>query len=284
MPRKILIYTLLVCLAVLMGTPLAWMVLSSVKPNSDLFSYPPVWLPSRITLEHYQHAFRAAPFARYFANSTLISTATVIVNCLFCSLAGYAFAKYEFRGRDLLFYALISTMMIPFHVILIPVFIIAKRFPLAGGNNIFGAGGIGLLDSYPGLMLIHLMNAFGVFLMRQFFFSIPDDLLDSARIDGASEFGIYWKIVMPLAKPALGTLAIFTFTGVWDDFLWPLVVITSEDMRTVQLGLQVFQSQYSIQWGPLMAATFAVTLPLILVFVMGQRHFVEGIATSGMKN
>jgi len=128
------------------------------------------------------------------------------------------------------------------------------------------------------------MNAFGVFLMRQFFFSIPDDLLDSARIDGASEFGIYWKIVMPLAKPALGTLAIFTFTGVWDDFLWPLVVITSEDMRTVQLGLQVFQSQYSIQWGPLMAATFAVTLPLILVFVMGQRHFVEGVATSGMKN
>lgn len=184
----------------------------------------------------------------------------------------------------MLFYALIATMMIPFHVTLIPVFIMAKRFPLAGGNNILGTGGIGLLDSYPGLTLIHLMNAFGVFLMRQFFFSIPNDLLDSARIDGASEFGVYWRVVIPLAKPALGTLAIFTFTGVWDDFLWPLVITTSEDMRTVQLGLQVFQSQYSIQWGPLMAATFAVTPPLILVFLMGQRHFVEGIAASGMKN
>ncbi len=284
MSKKIIVYAVLICLAVLMSAPFAWMVLSSVKPNADLFSYPPTWLPTRITFDHYRQAFQSAPFGRYFANSAIISTATVVTNCLFCSLAGYAFAKYTFPGRDLLFYALIATMMIPFHVILIPVFIFVKRFPLAGGNDILGNGGIGLLDSYSGLMIIHLMNAFGVFLMRQFFFSIPNDLLDSARIDGASELGIYWRIVMPLAKPALGTLAIFTFTSVWDDFLWPLVITTSEDMRTVQLGLQVFQSQYSIQWGPLMAATFAVTLPLILVFIMGQRYFVEGIATSGMKN
>lgn len=278
-----LIYLLLIVVSIIMAAPFIWMFLSSIKPNHELFAYPPVWFPTTVTFEHYVNAFRYTEFSRYFLNSFIVTGVTVVSNLFLCSLAGYAFARMDFYGKNAVFFALLGTMMIPIHVRLIPLFISIRMFPLAGGNNLFGQGGIGLIDTYLGLMLPHLVNIFGVFLMRQFFQSIPQELSDAAKIDGASEFGTYLRIFLPLSKPALTTLAIFVFSGSWDDFLWPLVVTSSRQMRTVQLGLQVFQSQFTVDWGPLMAATLVVTLPVLIVFLFGQKYFVQGIATTGLK-
>ncbi|HHT72158.1 MAG TPA: carbohydrate ABC transporter permease [Firmicutes bacterium] len=281
--QQVVIYTVLIAVSVVMGAPFLWMVLSSLKPNHELFAYPPVWIPSTLTFEHYINAFRYTDFSRYFLNSFIVTGVTVISNLFFCSLAGYAFARMDFYGKNVIFMALLGTMMIPIHVRLVPLFISVRRFPLAGGNNLFGQGGTGLIDTHLGLMLPHLINIFGVFLMRQFFQSIPQELTDAAKIDGAGEFGTYWRIFLPLSKPALATLSIFVFSSSWDDFLWPLVVTSSRYMRTVQLGLQIFQSQFTVNWGSLMAATLVVTLPVITIFIFGQKYFVQGIATTGLK-
>lgn len=281
--QQVIIYAILMAVAFVMGAPFLWMLLSSIKPNNELFAYPPVWLPKTVTFEHYINAFRYTDFSRYFLNSFIVTGATVISNLFFCSLAGYAFARMDFYGKNVIFMALLGTMMIPIHVRLVPLFISVRRFPLAGGNNILGQGGTGLIDTHLGLMLPHLINIFGVFLMRQFFQSIPQELTDAAKTDGAGEFGTYWRIFLPLSKPALATLSIFVFSSTWDDFLWPLVVTSSRYMRTVQLGLQVFQSQFAVDWGALMAATLVVTLPVLTIFLFGQKYFVQGIATTGLK-
>lgn len=277
------VYIVLILVAVIMAGPFAWMVLSSTKPNQDLFAYPPVWLPKRITWEHFETAFRHTNFLRYFINSALVASIATATNVMLGSLAGFAFARLEFPGRDLIFYALLGTMMIPIHVTIVPLFILARRFPLAGGNSIIGVGGKGLIDSYGGLLFPYLVTTFSVFMTRQFFATLPRELDDAARIDGCSDFGIFLRVCLPLSKPVIATLSIFTFTNVWDDFLWPLVIINRDQMRTVQLGLQVFQSQFSVDWGPLMAATLVVTLPVLIMFALGQKYFVEGIATTGMK-
>lgn len=276
-------YALLVAIAVVMAGPFLWMLSSAFKPNEELFAYPPVWIPTKPTLEHFVNAFRYTQFDRYFLNSALVSTTATILNLFLCSLAGYAFAHLDFPGKSILFFAILGTMMIPVYVTLIPLFILVKMFPLVGGNNILGQGGTGLIDTYGGLLLPHIILVFGVFLTRQFFSSIPRELGDAARVDGAGEFDIYLRIYLPLSRPVMGTLAIFVFTSVWDDFLWPLVVTNSDRMRTVQLGLQVFQSQFRVEWGPLMAATLVVTLPVLLVFLLNQRHFVRGIVATGLK-
>lgn len=281
--KKVLLYAGLAAVGVVMAGPFLWMLLSSFKPDLELFAYPPVWWPKHFMLDHYRYAFLNVSFGRYFLNSFLVAAIATAANVFFTSLAGYAFARLEFFGKNAIFFLLLGTMMIPSQVTLIPVFIIAKRFPLTGGNNILGAGGTGLIDSYGGLLFPYLIMVFGVFLVRQFFMSIPRDLDDAARIDGASEFGIYWRICLPLSRPVLATLAIFVFTNVWDDFLWPLVITNSEKMRTVQLGLQIFQSQFLVNWGPLMAATVVVTLPVLMVFMLGQKYFIRGIATTGLK-
>lgn len=276
-------YILLTALSIVMAGPFIWMLLSAFKPNEELFAYPPVWIPSRVTVEHFLNAFKYTNFARYFFNSGVISVTATLLNLFFCSLAGYAFARLDFPGKNVLFFAILGTMMIPVYVTLIPLFILVKMFPLAGGNDILGRGGTGLIDTYAGLLVPHVISVFGVFLTRQFFSGIPSELSDAARVDGASEFEIYWKIYLPLSRPVMATLSIFTFTMVWDDFLWPLVITNSERMRTVQLGLQIFQSQFRVEWGPLMAATLVVTLPVLVVFILNQRHFVRGVVTTGLK-
>lgn len=277
------VYVLLVAIAVVMAAPFAWMLLSSFKPNQELFAYPPVWIPTKVTFEHFVNAFKYTNFARYFFNSAVVSVTATLLNLFFCSLAGYSFARLDFPGKSLIFFAVLATMMIPVYVTLIPLFILVKRFPLAGGNNLLGQNGTGLINTYWGLILPYIVSVFGVFLTRQFFSSIPTELNDAARVDGASEFAIYSRIYLPLSRPVLATLAIFSFTGVWDDFLWPLVITNSEHMRTVQLGLQIFRSQFLVDWGPLMAATLVVTLPVLLIFIFNQRHFVKGVATTGLK-
>jgi multiple sugar transport system permease protein len=198
-------------------------------------------------------------------------------------MAGYAFARLKFPGRNVLFIIVLATMMIPFQMLLIPLFIILKSWPLAGGNNLIGSGGTGLIDTLVGLTLPNTISAFGIFLMRQFSKTLPSELADAARIDGASEYVIFWWIMLPLMKPAMTALAMFAFQGAWNDFTWPLIVTMTEKTRTLQLGLQTLQNQYYTEWGLLMAATTITILPLITMFIIGQRYFIQGIALTGTK-
>jgi len=263
--------------------PFLWMVSTSLKPESEIFRFPPVWLPGTWKWANYRLAMQAAPFGRYFANTVVYSVAVTASNLLFCSMAAYAFARLRFPGRNVLFILVLGTMMVPSQVTMVPVFVLLKRWPLAGGNDLMGIGGHGLLNSYAGLVLPGAVGAFGIFLLRQFFMTLPRELEDAARIDGCSEAGIYWRIILPLSKPALATLGVFTFTAAWNEFLWPLLVMSKESMKTLQVGLQVFQTQYTTRWDLLMAGTVIVTIPVLIIFLAGQRYFTRGIALSGMK-
>lgn len=266
-----------------MGFPFFWMFLSSLKPNSELFSWPPKILPSNITYEHYLNAVSTLRLGRYFLNSIIVTLLSMIINIFFCSIAGYAFACLDFPRKNVLLLTILVTMIIPVQITLVPTFLLVKNFPLAGGNDIFGRGGSGLLNSYAGLVIPHIMTAFGIFMMRQFYSQFPKELLEAARIDGASEFRIFFKIFFPLSKPGLGALAIFTFTETWNDFLWPLVITRTDKMRTLQLGLEVFKGRYLNDWGPLMAATVMSSIPVIVIFILFQKQFVNTALTSGMK-
>jgi len=259
--QKTLLHLLLAVGAFTMVLPFLWMLSTSLKPEKEIFTYPPVWLPSAWHFDNYRRAMASAAFGRYFVNTIIYAGVVTLTNLLFCSMAAYAFARLRFRGRETLFMMVLGTMMIPAQVTMVPVFIMLKRCPLAGGNDLLGVGGHGLLNSYPGLILPAAVGAFGIFLLRQFFMSLPRELEDAARIDGCSEAGIYWRIILPLSKPALATLGIFTFTAAWNEFLWPLLITSKDSMRTLQLGLQVFQSQYTTSWDLLMAGTGAPPLP-----------------------
>ena len=281
--RPSLLHLLLAAGAVTMILPFLWMLSTSLKPESQIFRFPPVWIPGNWEWRNYRAAMEAAPFGRYFLNTAIFATAATISNLLFCSMAAYAFARLRFRGRDVLFILVLGTMMIPGQVTMVPVFIMLKHWPLAGGNDLLGAGGHGLLNSFTGLVLPGAVGAFGIFLLRQFFTTLPCELEDAARIDGCSEAGIYWRIILPLSRPALATLGIFTFTAAWNEFLWPLLIMSKDSMKTLQVGLQVFQTQYVTRWDLLMAGTVVVTIPVLIIFLAGQRYFTKGIALSGIK-
>lgn len=281
--NKLRTILLLLFAAVIFGSPFFWMVVSSLKPNAELFTWPPTLIPKTVTLEHYQSAFTSRGFSNYFMNSVIVSLISMAFNLVFCSLAGYAFARLDFPLKNVLFVVLLSTMMIPVQVTLVPTFLMVKSFPLMGGNDILGRGGTGLLNTYAGLVIPHIMTVFGVFIMRQFYMQFPKELSEAARIDGASELGIFRKIFLPLGRPAMSALAIFTFTQAWDDFLWPLVVTSDRSMRTLQLGLEVFKNRYTADWGPLMAATTVSILPVILIFLVFQRYFTDTALSSGIK-
>jgi multiple sugar transport system permease protein len=269
--------------AVSMILPFLWMLSTSLKPESEIFTFPPAWLPHVWKWGNYSGAMEAAPFGRYFLNTVIYAGLVTFSNLLLCSLAAYAFARLEFRGKGPLFVLVLGTMMVPGQVTMVPVFVMLKHWPLLGGNDLLGAGGHGLLNSYTGLILPAAVGAFGIFLLRQFFMTLPKELEDAARIDGCSEFGIYWRIILPLSTPALATLGIFTFTAAWNEFLWPLLITSKDSMKTLQVGLQVFQTQYTTRWDLLMAGTVIVTIPVLIIFLAGQRYFTRGIAMSGMK-
>ena len=263
--------------------PFVWMLSTSVKPADQLFTVPPTWLPHPFQWDNYAKAMGAGNFGRYAMNSLLLGVANVVTNVLLSALAGYAFARLRFPGRNLLFLLVLATLMVPYQVTIIPLFVIVRHIPLFGGNDLLGQGGIGWINSYWGLIVPGAVGAFGIFMLRQFFQTLPDELEDAARIDGADEFRIFWQIMLPLAMPAVATLSIFSFQAGWNAFLWPLLITTTDDMRTIQLGLTVFVQQYSTQWDQLMAATVVATLPVILVFAFGQRLLVRSIAFTGIK-
>jgi multiple sugar transport system permease protein len=289
-----LAYVILVPGAILFAAPLVWLISASFQPVGDLFSYPPHWIPRDTTLEGYRAFFghgasetsRAnAPegVGRWFINSGFVTLATTTCQLFFNALAAYVFAKRKFPGRDVIFIAFLATMMVPSNVTLIPNYLVIKHIPFVGGNDWFGLGGHGLLDSYYGLILPNAVAAFGIFFLRQYMMSIPDELLDSARIDGASEWKIFWKIIIPLSRPALAAQAIFTFTYVWEDFLWPLIVISSPDHYTAPLGLALFVVRNRTSWDMLLAGSVIATLPMILAFLVFQRHLIRGLTVGAVK-
>ena len=281
--QSVLLHLLAFGIALLMVAPFAWMVLSSVKPQEELFLFPPRLLPSQWQLNNYPEAWEAARFSRYFINTVMVAMSGTLLTLLVCSMAAYAFAKLRFRSRNTIFWLVLGSQMIPGIITLIPSFLVVKNFPLAGGNDLLGRGGYGLLNSYAGLFLPGAGSAFGVFLLRQFFQSLPEELSDAARMDGCGEFGIFRRIVLPLSKPALATLSIFTFQGYWNDFIWPLVTISDDKYKTIQLGLIVFRQRFATEWEPMMAGVTIATIPMILFFLFAQRYFVQGIALSGLK-
>jgi multiple sugar transport system permease protein len=294
--KMVLAYVILVPGAILFVAPFAWLVSASFQPVGDIFSWPPQWIPKHPTIEGYKLFFGIAPEAtlgrasrsaegveRWFINSAIVATSITVLQLFFNSLAAYTFAKRRFPGRDLIFIAFLATMMVPPTVTLIPNYIVLKHIPFFGGNDALGLGGHGWLDSYYGLILPGSVSAFGIFLLRQYMQSIPDELLDAARIDGASEFKIFWRIVLPLCRPALAAMAIFTFTYAWEDFFWPLVIVSDPDLYTAPLGLALFVTKNRTSWDMLMAGSVIATLPMVVVFMIFQRNFIRGISLAGLK-
>jgi multiple sugar transport system permease protein len=280
---KFVVYVVLIAGAAVFVAPFAWMVTASLQDVGDMFRWPPQWIPRNPDLDNYVRFFQRERIGRYFVNSAFVAVSVTLLQLFFGSLAAYTFAKRRFPGRELIFLGVLGTMMIPGQVTLIPNYVILKHIPFFGGNDFLGQGGHGWLDSYWGLILPQGASAFAIFLLRQYMKTIPDDLLDAARVDGAGEFRIYAQIVMPLCRPALAALAIFTFTYHWDDFYWPLIIVSSEELRTLPLGLALFVVRNRTAWDLLMAGSVVATLPVLAVFLLFQRHFVRGIAMSGFK-
>jgi multiple sugar transport system permease protein len=253
-----------------MLVPFFWMLSTSLKEPDAVFIYPPEWIPNPVVWSNYRRAWTILPFGQAYINSIVIAVTVTIGTLVSCSLAAYAFARLEFKGKNVLFYSLLATMMIPGQVTLIPMYVLFSR--------------IGWIDThYPLVIPPILSNAFGVFLLRQFFLTIPKDLEDAARIDGCNPAYVYWLIMLPLAKPALVTLGIFTFLGTWNSFLPPLIYLNTTEKFTVPLLLRSFQGLYSADWTLMMAASSIAILPVMIAYLFGQRYFIEGITLTGLK-
>jgi multiple sugar transport system permease protein len=280
---RLVVYALLTGGAILFMAPWVWMLSASFQPIGDIFEWPPNWIPDTFTVNNYTRFLAAEGFFRWTLNSTFLSLTVLVVQVFFNSLAAYAFAKRRFPGSNFIFLAFLGTLMIPGQLFLIPNYITLLRTPLVGGNNLLGMGGTGMLDSFLGIIVPYSFSVWSVFFIRQYMKTIPDELLDAARIDGASEFRIYWQVVMPLCGPVLAATAIFTFTFVWNDFFWPLIVISDPDLRTLQLGLALFVIKNRTVWDIVFAGSVISTLPVLIVFLVFQKYFVRGIALTGMK-
>jgi multiple sugar transport system permease protein len=263
-------HAVLLGIGALFGLPFYWLVSTSLKPDAQVFRMPPVWVPHPIQWQNYPHALTYIPFFLYTWNTLLLCVLNVVGTALSCSLVAYSLAKIRWKGRDLVFYSLLATMILPGQVTMIPTFAIFK-----------GLGWIG--SSKPLWVPAFFGSAFNIFLLRQFFMTIPNELSDAARIDGCTEFGTYLRVVLPLAKPALATVALFTFIGTWNDFLGPLLYLSDDRSYTLSLGLQRFVSQHGAEWGMLMAASTIMTLPIIVVFFFAQRTFIQGVTLTGIK-
>ncbi len=267
--KKCIVYTLLIVGLIITLAPFFWMLSTSLKTRAGIFTMPPQWIPDEPTLMHYGRLFDEVDFLRSFLNSTIVAISVTVLGLFFNSLAGYAFAKYRFPGRDRIFAILILSLMVPGQVTMMPVFLILRS--------------VGLINTYLGLIITGTISVFGIFLVRQFVQTIPNDLIEAARIDGCSEFGIYLKVILPLCKPVLATLGIFTFMASWNEFLWPLIVMVREEMYTLPVALAALEGQYATDYGLVMAGAVVVVIPVIIVFLLAQKYIIEGISTTGLK-
>lgn len=265
------IYGLIIVGAVVMLIPLLWLLSSSFKDSGRIFLFPPQWIPNPWRPENYTKVFDQIPFLRFYWNTILVTGLAMAGQILAASLVAFGFARLRFPGRDVLFLVLLSTIMIPYHVTLIPTFVLFRM--------------LGWLDTYAPLILPYWLGggAFYVFLLRQFYMRLPLDLDDAARIDGATTFGIYRRVILPQAKPALGVVAVFTFLGHWNDFFNPLIYLNTTNKYTLALGINLFRSYQTTQWNLLMAASVMVTAPCIVLYAVAQRYFIQGIVFTGLK-
>lgn len=266
-----LTFALLLAGAVLMLVPFAWMISTSLKPSTDVLTLPPRLIPKAPTLSAYQDVASSFPIWRVLFNSLFVATVTTLGQLVVSSMAGYAFARFHFWGREPLFLAFLTTLMVPFAVTMTPLFIIVKT--------------LGWTNSYFGLIVPAMFSAFGVFLMRQFFLALPTELEEAATLDGSSTLGTFWRVMLPLAGPALATLAIFSFMASWNNFLWPLLIVSDQKLMTLPLALATLQGIYpgQTQWNLIMAGTVITVAPMILLFLLAQRWVVEGVTSSGIK-
>lgn len=266
---KVVIYLLLIMLTMLMLIPFAWMLSASLQLNKDVFRFPFDWIPNNPVWENYKEIWTRIPLGRFIFNTSKLTIIITLLQLFTSSFAAYAFAKLDFKHRDKLFLCYVATIAVPWQVYMVPQFIMMRQFNLA--------------DTHLALILLQAFSAFGVFLIRQFYIGIPNELLEAARIDGLNEYKIYYKIMLPLAKPALSTLTIFTFVNVWNDFMGPLIYINSESKKTIQVGLRMFISQYSAEYSLIMAASIVALIPVLIIFLSLQRFFVEGAAAGAVK-
>ncbi len=266
---RALLYVLLIVLTMITLLPLVWMLSASLKLDSEVFTIPIKWIPETFHWDNYLRVWQKIPFGMFTFNSAKLTVIITIIQVFTCSFAAYGFTKCHFRGRDTLFLCYVATIAIPWQIYMLPQYSMMQKF--------------GLVDTHLGYIMLQAFAAFGVFLLRQFYQGIPNELLEAARIDGLSEYGIYGRIVLPLSKPALTTLTIFTFVTVWNDFMGPMIYFNSESNKTIPLGIRMFLGQYSTSYELIMAASVLSLIPIFLLYVPCQRFFVQGIATSGLK-
>lgn len=266
-------YLLLAFGSVTMVAPFLWMITTSLKEPGAVFSFSAhwweEWLPASFVWKNYGEVFRAVPFVRFYLNSVLVTFCVTFGQVMTSAMAAYAFARLHFPGRDKIFFGYLATMMVPGAVTMIPVFILLR--------------GLGWIDTYKAMILPGIFTAYGTFMLRQFFLTLPKDLEDAAKIDGCSYFRIFWRIILPLSKPALATLTTFTFMGTWISFMWPLIVMNTHEKFPLPVGLAYFQSLHNTNWTLLMAASVMMILPILVVFIFNQRFFEEGIKLTGLK-
>ncbi len=266
---RIVLYLVLIVVACAMLVPFVWMLSSSLKLNKDVFAFPMQWIPENPEWNNYVTIWERIPLLTFVGNSAKLTVIVTILQLITSSFAAYSFSKLHFKGKDVLFLSYIGTIAIPWQAYMVPQFMLMREFNL---NN-----------THLSIIFLQAFTAFGVFLMRQFYDNIPDELCEAARIDGMNEYQIWWKIMLPLSKPAISTLVIFAFVNTWNDFLGPLIYLTDTDLKTIQLGLRMFIAQYSSEYGLIMAASVCALVPVLIVFILLQRYFVQGVASSGIK-
>lgn len=267
--QSVILYALLIILTVVTLTPLIWMLSSSLKLDSEVFSVPIRWIPETFHWENYQRIWSKIPLLTFTINTVKLTAIITIIQVITSSFAAYGFAKCKFRGRDILFLCYVATIAIPWQVYMLPQYSMMNKFHL--------------VDTHIGYILMQSFSAFGVFLMRQFFISLPNELLEAARIDGLSEYGIFAKIALPLSKASISTLVIFTFVTIWNDYMGPMIYFNTQSKKTLQLGVKMFIGQYATEYGLVMAASVLSLIPVLAIFLLGQKQFVQGIASSGIK-
>lgn len=266
---RIVLYLVLILIAIIMLVPFAWMLSASLKLDKDVFTMPIRWIPEQPRWDNYIRIWKTIPLFTFLKNTVKLTVIITFLQLFTSSFAAYAFAKLDFKHRNILFLAYIATIAMPWQVYMVPQFIMMR--------------GLHLNDTHLAMICLQAFSAFGVFMMRQFYQGIPDSLCEAARIDGMNEYQIYGKVMLPLSKPALSTLIIFTFVGTWNDFLGPSIYLTTESKKTLQIGLRMFIGQYSSEYGLIMAASVISLIPVLIVFLVFQRYFVEGIAATGVK-
>lgn len=263
------IQVFLIIIAIFFIFPFIWMICTALKPATEVLSWPPIIFPKRPTMANFLYVFETAPFGRYYLNSIFVSGVSTLSILITSSLAGYVFAKIKFFSRDMIFYIILATAILPLQSYLVLLYMMVAK--------------IGGIDTYWGLILPGMVMSFGIFFLRQNIYSIPDELIDAARIDGASELGIYIRIILPLSKSALAAIAIYAFTVKWGQLIWPLVVVSTKDKFTTELGLTAFQQRFVVQYGPISAAAVICTIPTLVVFIVFNKQIIRGLTLTGLK-